>query len=130
MNADYKDIWGNQFMPHHDAVRRFADGDGYYGVYFPSDEPGQVDFIAGMAADASAEASEGLVLRGLPGGQYAVVECAMEAIAQTWQTIYGEWLPKSDAYAADEERPCFEHFPPGADQGKVPLSIYVAVKGK
>jgi AraC family transcriptional regulator len=130
MSADYRAIWEDQFMPHHDAVRAVARDPGYYGVYFPCDEPGKVDLVAGMAVEELEQIPDGLVVREVPAGQYAVVECEMAEIGTTWGSVYGSWLPSSERYAEDPTRACFEYFPPGVEKGEARVSIHVAVKEK
>ena len=84
-------------------MRKLATEEGYYAIYFPSEVPGKVDFIAGMAVGDAGRIPENLVLREVPAAQYAVFECQMDAIGTTWQAIYGGWLANSEQYAEDEK---------------------------
>jgi predicted transcriptional regulator YdeE len=127
MNTDYATIWEKQFMPHHDTIRALAVDPGYFGVYFGTEEPGEVDFIAGMSVGTVDTVPEGLVMRDVTATRYVVVECSMDTIGPTWGFIYGEWLAKSDTYAEDTEKACFEYFPPGIDKGEGKVSIHVPV---
>jgi predicted transcriptional regulator YdeE len=127
MSADYSTIWEKQFMPYHDTIRALANDTGYFGVYFGTEEPGKVDFIAGMSVGAVDHVPEGLVMREVPTAQYAVVDCGMDAIGPTWGFIYGEWLQKSDRYTEATEKACFEYFPPGIEKGEGKVSIHVPV---
>ena len=54
----------------------------------------------------------------------------LDTIGQTWHEIYEDWLARSEEYAEDECRPCYECFPPGADRGEVSLTINVAIKNR
>lgn len=128
--ADYRKIWEEKFVPYHDVVRKLSNEEGYYGVYFSSATPGQVEFIAGMAVGDVERTPDDLVLRTVPAGLYAVFQCGMDGIGQTWQTIYDNWLPNSEQYTQDESRACFEYFPPGVEEGKTPVSINVPLKAK
>jgi len=128
--ADYHSIWEKRYMPHHDVVLKLAKEEGYYGIYFSSEVPGKVDFLAGMAVGDVGKIPDDLVLREVPAAQYAVFECQMDAIGPTWQTIYNSWLANSEQYAEDESKACFEYFPPVADEGKTPVSINVPLKTK
>jgi predicted transcriptional regulator YdeE len=130
LTADYGTIWEEQFSPHHAFVRELAVEAGYYGVYFASPAPGQVDFIAGMAVGDVESYPAALVLRTVSAGQYAVFQCSMDAIGPTWQAIYNDWLANSGVYAEDETRASFEYFPPGVEEGKAPVSINVPLKAK
>lgn len=128
--ADYQAIWSGQFDPVHDQVRAFSTSEGYYGVYFATDEPGMVDMLAGMAVGSADTVPEGLVVRIVPAAEYAVFECAMDALRPTWGAIYGRWLPSSEQHEQDETKACFEFFPPGSETGESPVLIHVPLKGK
>ncbi|MBM3477013.1 MAG: GyrI-like domain-containing protein [Armatimonadetes bacterium] len=128
MQVDYPAFWA-RFEQRLADVQPLATGPDGYGVYFPIGEPDVVDVFGGVAVLPGAAAPEGLVLREVPGGQYAVFECTMQAIGQTWGTICGEWAPASD-YDVDHTKPCFEHFPPGCHEGTEPVRIFVPVRRK
>jgi len=127
--ADYKGLWEGQFMPRHDEIKRLAVDQAYYGVYYPCDEPGKADFIAGMATGEGIQMPEGLVKRPLPSGSYALFRCTMASMAATWGSIYREWLPTS-VYLEDETRPAFEYYPPEMTGPESEVTIFVAVKPK
>ncbi len=127
--ADYKAIWEQQFTPRHAEIAARAVEKSYFGVYYGTDQPGLVDFVAGMAVPVGERAPEGLTHRVVPGGLYAKFRCAMSAIGPTWGAIYGQWLPASP-YAEDESRPALEHYPPEMMGPDSPVEIYVAVKAK
>lgn len=126
--ADYRQIWEEQYMPHDEAVSELATQEGYYAVYFSTDEPGKVDMLAGRATGDVDAVPEGLTLREVKAACRAVFECQLHEIATTWQAIYDVWLAGSEKYANDDGKGCFEYFPPGSEEGKVPLTIHVAVK--
>lgn len=127
--ADYKGLWEGQFMPRHEEIKRLAVDRAYYGVYYPCDEPGKADFIAGMATAESTAVPEGLVMRPLPGGTYARFRCTMASMAATWGSIYREWLPASE-YLEDETRPALEYYPPEMTGPESEVTIFVALKPK
>lgn len=125
-NADYRAIWEQGFMPHAERIAAQADSGLYFGVYFGTGEPETVEFVAGMSARADATAPEGLVLREIGGGRYAVFTCRMAEIAATWREIYSAWLPGS-GHTEDPLRPCIEEYPPGMTGPDSLLKIYVPV---
>ena len=92
--------------------------------------PDKGDFLTGMAVGDVGKILEGLALREAPSPQYALFECQMDVIGPTWQTIYDNWLANSEEYAEDKRKACFEYFPPGAAEGKAPVSISVPLKTK
>lgn len=116
MNADYGELWGKRFTPYEQVVEALAVESGYYGVYYGTDEPGMVDFVAGMMVGQVADVPEGLTLRAVPGGTYAAFACTMSTIGQTWSNIYSQWLPASE-YVEDEARPAMEYYPPDMSTG-------------
>ena len=127
--ADYREIWERRFMPRHAEIAARAVEKSYYGVYYGTDQPGLVDFVAGMVADVGESVPEGLAHRVVPAGLYAKFRCTMGSIGPTWGAIYGQWLPAS-AYVEDEARPALEHYPPETMGPDSPVEIYVAVKAK
>lgn len=114
MSADYPTLWSQGFAPHESSVSTIATEPGYYGVYYGTEQPEMVDFVAGIIVAADAEPIEDLALRDLPGGTYARFACTMETLGQTWGAIYSQWLP-AGGYLVDETRPALEYFPPGMD---------------
>ncbi len=126
--ADYRDLWGNRFMPRHEEIRRLAlDGD-YYGVYYGTGKEGEVDFVAGMRTGEVSDVPDRLVLRSIPAGLYARIQCTMSTIVQTWGEIYREWLPSS-RYLDDPTRPGFEQFPSDMSGAPdAPLTVFVGIK--
>jgi predicted transcriptional regulator YdeE len=127
--ADYKEIWEKRFMPRHAEIVARAEGKSYCGVYYHTDEPGLVDFVAGMQVPVGGSVPEGLTCRPIAGGLYAKFRCAMGSIGPTWREIYEQWLPLS-AYLEDEERPALEHYPPEATGPDSPVEIFVALKAR
>ena len=129
MEADYRALWDGQFDPHTAEVAAHAVEEGYYSVYYATEEEGKADYIAGQMVGDVADVSEGLTLRAVPGGTCARFDCKMAAIGQTWGAIYGQWLPAS-AYEQDETRPSLEYYPPGAMGPEADVAIFVPVKRK
>jgi len=127
--ADYDDLWHRRFDPREPEVKRLAIDPGYVGVYYGTDKPDLRDFVAGMIVGEVAEVPEGLALRALPGGVYAVFSCTMGNLSETWRAIFAEWLPTS-GYAEDESRPGIEYFPPSTVGPDDPATIYLAIVGR
>lgn len=90
------------------------------------DEPGWVDFVAGMIVPEGSRAPEECLVRAVPGGLYARIACTMSTIGGTWQEIYGQWLPASP-YVEDEDRPAMEYCAPDAMGPNAPVIIHVAL---
>jgi predicted transcriptional regulator YdeE len=128
MAADYTAIWA-RYEARHDEIAALGTGEDCYGVYFGTEQEGLVDHLACKAVPPGVAIPEGLTLREVAGGMYAVFECSITTIGPTWQAIFGEWLPAA-AYAYDSQRPSFERFPPGCHGGEARVSIYAPVKPK
>ena len=118
-----------EFIRRRAGIATPSSAPGDYGVYFESDQPGKVCYLAGMEVDVLDEIPEGLVLREVPGARYAVFGCGIEEIGKTWRFIHGTWLPDSTQYALANS-PVFEYFPPGARDGKANILIHVAVRDR
>jgi len=127
MTMDYRDIWENRFMKVHDQVKPLSAEDAYFGAYFATEEENVVDMIAGVAAADDAQAPEGLAARELPAADYAVFECKLAGIAETWQAIMAQWLPAS-GYAYDPSKAAFEQYPSDCQGPDSDVSIFVPVK--
>jgi len=69
-----------------------------------------------------------LVLREIPAAQYAVFECHVHKIGETYQFIFREWLPNSH-YAFSELAPAFEQYPPEGDD-ESPVLIHIPIVDK
>jgi predicted transcriptional regulator YdeE len=66
-----------------------------------------------------------LEVRTIPGGQFAVFECPVQAIGATYQYIFTVWLP-SAAFQLDAALPSFEEYPEStSDQ---PVRIHIPVR--
>ncbi len=127
MQADWGAIWG-RFEARMEETKALYSADEGIGVYFDSGEEGLADHLAGMPAGVVDPVPAGMTLREVPGGAYAVFECAMGDIGATWQGAF-HWLAAS-AYVNDEARPCFERFPPGCHEGTASVEICLPVKAK
>jgi predicted transcriptional regulator YdeE len=128
MSMDYQAFW-SRFMAREPELRSLVTGPDGYGVYFPTDQEGLVDVFGGMAVPPETAPPEGLVLREVPAGHYAVFECTMQDIGATWAAVFGEWAP-SAGHEIDHTAPCFEHFTPGCHEGTEPVRIFVPVQGQ
>jgi len=124
--ADWGALWEQGYMPHMAEVDALGSGDACMGCYFGTDEEGVVDFVMGKPAMPGADPTADLVLREMPAARYAVFECGMAEMGQTWGDIYGQWLPASN-WDEDRAAACFEEFGPGCMEGTTPVRIYVPV---
>ncbi len=112
------------------AWRRLYEWAGRNGLLGPAvrhigishDDPGltaadRIRYDACLVLDAEPAPADGdIVARTIPGGEYAVVEHVggYETMGETYQRLYGEWLPASGREPADT--PAFELYVSTPDQ--------------
>lgn len=121
----FRSIW-NAFEARHEAIRRHSVGGAYYGLSFPTGQPGTVDYLAAMAVSLPAEVPQGLIAREVPASRYAVFECEMRAIGETYRFIFAEWLPGAGVRPSPAA-PVFEQYPPEGRES-LPVRIHVPIE--
>jgi AraC family transcriptional regulator len=124
----YAKIW-SEFERYNEQLKKISTNQKYYGLSFATKQQDLIDYVVGMAVpDGTAPMGEGLVVRTIPAAQYAVFKCPTEKIGQTYQYIFGKWLPNSP-YKISPNVPAFEEYPPEG-QEKLPVSIYIPISKK
>jgi AraC family transcriptional regulator len=124
----YAKIW-SEFERYNEQLKKVSTNQKYYGLSFATKQQDLIDYVVGMAVpDGTVPTSEVLVVRTIPTAQYAVFECPVEKIGQTYQYIFGKWLPNSP-YTISQIAPAFEEYPPEG-QEKLPIYIHVPVSKK
>lgn len=126
---DYGDVWMNRYMKFDEFLKPFSVDKAYYGVSFCVGNHGAVDYVAGMVVEGLETVPEGLVLREIPAARFAVFPCTVQTIGQTFNEIYGKWLPES-AYEFDNASADFELYPPKTENNEDPVMIYLPVRTK
>ncbi|MEW6755957.1 MAG: GyrI-like domain-containing protein [Candidatus Latescibacterota bacterium] len=123
---DFHALWENGYMPHDALVKPLSLDHAYYGAWLASGEDGVPDYLAGMAVADDAVPPAGLSVRRVPAARYAVFECTLKTIGQTYGHVYQDWLPRSRYEYADG---CsdFEYYPPDMKDG-APTFVYVPVR--
>ena len=122
---DFDGIW-KRYMARHKEIEALSDAKGWYGVCFGGDAEGALHYLAGMAVPAGSTCPDGLAMRDVPAARYAVFECTVATIHETYEHIHHTWLPAS-RYTYDEPKPGFEHYAPGTDSGDSQVLIHVPV---
>jgi len=100
----------------------------YFGVNLPTDDDRVTEYVAGMRVAPDTAAPEGLEARDVPGGEYAVFECSLDAIGASYQHVFTVWLP-SAAVQFDPGRAPFEEYPENTPEQPVRLHIPVRQRG-
>ena len=114
-------IW-QQFESRRPEIEPLAAGKGYFGVQFPTGEQDVTDYLAGMAVPAETQTLEGLEKRTVPGGRFAVFECPVEGVGETYRYIFGSWLPDSGA-RFNPTAPVFEEYPEDTSERAVWIHV-------
>jgi predicted transcriptional regulator YdeE len=128
MAADYEAIW-HQFLPREAEIAPSSSEPVYFGVFSPTDEEGQDDFIAGMAVTAVDAVPGGLVLREIGAAREAVFACTMATIGETWAGSFQDWMP-ANGYEYDHPRPCYERYVPDPAGGHPSVTIHIPIRPK
>jgi predicted transcriptional regulator YdeE len=120
----FADIW-KTFESCRQQIEPLTTGQIYYGVSFPTAEKHLIEYLAGMPVADETRSPRKLEVRTIPGGQFAVFECPVQAIGATYQYIFTVWLP-SAAFQLDAALPSFEEYPEStSDQ---PVCIHIPVR--
>jgi predicted transcriptional regulator YdeE len=116
-------IW-KAFESRRQEIASMATSTVYFGVNFPTDDERVTEYVAGMQVPPDTAVPADLEARDVPGGDYAVFECPLEAIGATYQHVFTVWLP-SAAVRFDPGRAPFEEYPENTPEQPVRLHIPV-----
>ena len=121
--SNAREMTGNGVIP-----KLWAAGSGTIALYtdYAGDEHGEYTFLLGGKAGPSMAVPDGMVVKTVPAGRYAVFTSergpVQKVVVETWQRIWSE-LP-SRSFVAD-----FEVYDQrAADPGDAVVEIYVGVK--
>lgn len=128
-NEDHEGIW-KRFMEYHDQIQVLSTDGAYYGANFAADEGRATDYLAAMAVENVDDVPQGLTLRELPASRYAVFECTVATISDTYDWIFGQWLNTNPYPRPAETSPKadFERYPPATDSGDTPVLLHIALE--
>lgn len=88
-------LW-DEFGPRMGEVQHVAGPNVSYGLSDNMDmATGEFDYMAGMQVSSPADLPAGMVARDVPAQTYAVFPCTIPTLRETFQEIYGIWLPGS-----------------------------------
>jgi predicted transcriptional regulator YdeE len=117
-------IW-RRFESYRQEIESLAIGKRYFGVNFPADKEDITEYLAGMMVADDAPILEGLEKRTVSGGQFAVFECPVEAIGESYRHIFTVWLPGATVQI-DPTTPVFEEYPENTSQQ--PVCVHIPVR--
>jgi predicted transcriptional regulator YdeE len=114
-------IW-KQFELHGREIELLSIGKHCFGVNFPTDTEGMTEYLAGMMVPDESPVPEGLEKRTVPGGQFAVFECPVQAIGESYRHIFTVWLQDAPV-PFDPAMPVFEEYPEEGTEKPIRLHI-------
>ncbi|MDJ0708249.1 MAG: GyrI-like domain-containing protein [Leptolyngbyaceae cyanobacterium MO_188.B28] len=120
----FADIW-RKFESRRQEIESLAIGEHYFGVNFPTDKEDVTDYLAGIMVAADAPILEGLEKRTVSGSQFAVFECQVETIGESYQHIFTDWLPGATVQF-NPTVPVFEEYPESTSQQ--PVRVHVPIR--
>ncbi len=124
----YAEIWNN-FELYNVRIKPISTDRMYYGVCFTTKQKDVFDYLAGMAVrDDAAPPDKQLVIRNVPAARYAIFQCPVQEIGQTYQYILNQWLPSS-RYETNKTACSFEQYPPEEQEG-LPVLIHIPISEK
>jgi AraC family transcriptional regulator len=119
-----------RFAPHIGHIAG-QTGNATYGVVCNNDGEGNIEYITGVEVTDFDDLPADFARIRIPAHRYAVFTHPghVSTIRQTWNTIWGQWLPDSGLEAADA--PDFERYGPSFDpqSGAGGFEIWLPVKG-
>ena len=128
-NEDFEGIW-KRFMRYHDQIQPYSVDGAFYGANFAGNGGHGMDYLAGMAVTGVGGVPTGLTLRQVPASRYAVFECTVQTISDTYDWIFDHWLKTAPYGRPDENSPKadFERYPPVTDSGDTPVLLHIALE--
>lgn len=83
----------------------------------------------GHGRDGGCAPPPGATRREIPAARYAVFNCLVRTIGETYGYVYNQWL-LAGPYEFDEGKADFEYYPPGSTGNESPAAIYIPVRRK
>jgi len=114
-----------QFESYRQRIESVAIGKHYFGVNFPTDQEDVTEYVAGMMIGDDTPIPLGLEKRRVSGGQFAVFECAVEAIGDRYKHIFTVWF-RGATVDFDPAVPVFEEYPESTQEQ--PVCIHVPIR--
>lgn len=126
-NDEIKAMW-QKFLPRMGEIKHSTEQRISYGACWDVDENEEFDYIAGIAVSDTSDIPAGMVSAEIPEQTYAVFQCTLPQLFETFGYIYKTWLPASDYVRGDG--PEFEYYDDAFSEGNPVLSLYIPVKPK
>jgi AraC family transcriptional regulator len=94
-NGEISQLW-DRLIPREAEIQDKSPNGWSYGVSANFDAAtGEVEYIAGLDVHSTDNVPQGMMAYEVKANQYAVFPTTLKTIRQTFDYIYGEWLPQS-----------------------------------
>lgn len=94
-NEELPALW-QKFGERMGDVQGVADREYAYGLTTDMDmETSEIEYMAGVAVEPTANVPEGMVSVDVPEQTYATFSCTLATIQQAYEQFYHEWMPTS-----------------------------------
>ena len=124
---NFDNIW-NDFMKQYDKIKARCIDNGFYGINFEPDENNIQDYIAGIAVDEDFQnPNDKLTEHIQPSSLYAVFQCKVKNIGETYMKIFSEWASNSQYTLNDRNVPCYDYYPPNTAKEDDKVLLYIPV---
>ena len=124
---NFDNIW-NDFMKQYDEIKARCIDNGFYGINFEPDENNFQDYMAGIAVDKDFQnPNDKLTEHIQPPSLYAVFQCKVKNIGETYMKIFSEWANNSQYTVNDKKVPCYDYYPPNTTREDDKVLLYISV---
>ncbi len=118
-------LW-DQFVPRMGELQNVSEPYASYGVMASVD--GALDYMAGNPGDNATELPAGMSAWEIGENTYAVFESTLPTLPETFDTIFGTWLPTSEYQQGSG--PLLERYGETFSPENPVVSIYIPVRKK
>lgn len=125
-NNEIGDVWA-QFDARYAEIPHTVDE--FYGVCFGKPNSEKPWYLAGGGVSQVGDIPEGMMSLSIPAQRYAVFECTLGTLGDTYRAIVEEWQPRTGHQHGDG--PEFEYYPnesePG-DESSMKMAVYWPIR--
>ena len=123
----YDNIW-KEFMNYYDKIKINSIDNAFYGINFAPDENDVQDYIAGIAVDNNFQNPiDALVEHIQPSSSYAIFECTVNNIGETYGMIFSKWINNGQYTVNDKKIPCYDYYPPNTKSAEDKVFLYIPI---
>ncbi len=121
-SPDIKNVW-DQFVSRMDELQNVSEPYTSYGVMASTGDA--LDYMAGSPVSSVSDLPAGMSAWNLSENTYAVFEASIPTLSETFDTIFGQWLPTSGYKQA--EGPLLERYGENFSPENPVVDVYIPV---